>query len=81
VEIPELLLSCRALGRGLEDFILKHAFAEILTKFESKTLFLVSKDGPRNAPAIDWIQRNLTRFHNGIDEGNQFWSYTQKDKS
>ena len=80
VEILELLLSCRALGRGLEDFILREAFAQILSKYDSNTLILLSKDGPRNAPARNWLEKNSTRLSDVKSEETQIWSYTQKQK-
>ena len=82
VEILELLLSCRALGRGLEDYILGEAFAEIMRKYGTKKLLLMYRDGPRNAPAKNWLLRNSYTLSTkeAIDD-RQIWIYplTQKE--
>lgn len=52
----ETVFSCRALGRDIESV----SFACLLEKLSSlgiEQLDIDVKDGPRNAPAIDWLKR------------------------
>ncbi|MGG3310334.1 HAD-IIIC family phosphatase [Paenibacillus lautus] len=55
----ETLFSCRALGREIETV----AFAWILEKLMDRGVQLLNIEmaqGPRNAPALDWIKRFVT---------------------
>ena len=57
LRIEELCVSCRALGRHLEDPMLARA---ILLLADGKPIRRVVFDvnpGPRNGPALDWLQR------------------------
>lgn len=57
--IDELVISCRALGRNIEDVMIKKAFM-----FTNETLclngeiMLSYKRGERNKPALNWIEKN-----------------------
>lgn len=59
--VRELCVSCRALGRRLEDALVLRALAG-MAAFEGchKVLFEVA-EGPRNAPAREWLARLLGR--------------------
>jgi FkbH-like protein len=57
-QIDEVCISCRALGRGLEDLIVLGAIKAGLDSRRAPEIirFEYSK-GPRNAPARDWLER------------------------
>ena len=52
--VTDLLLSCRALGRGVEHKMLSHA-AEIAESRGRQRVGMVLKRGPRNRPAVDFV--------------------------
>ena len=55
--VEELCISCRAMGRQLEDTLILEAIRD-MPLFEdcSKVTFRI-QHGPRNQPAIDWLAR------------------------
>jgi FkbH-like protein len=57
--VEELCVSCRALGRSLEDLMIAGAIElaaqAIGNAFE--TLEFAYRKGPRNAPALSWLER------------------------
>lgn len=55
VAVAELCISCRALGRGLEDVIVAAALDRVAPEPGQVTFHYVS--GPRNQPARDWLER------------------------
>lgn len=58
--LDELTVSCRALGRNLENVMLPYMFqvaADVLTT--DKKICISYKEGPRNGPALKWLA-NLT---------------------
>jgi FkbH-like protein len=70
--IMEFAVSCRAIGRGLENEIfensIKHAIPpEIGIKTRVNLLF---KAGPRNSPVLDWLQHNAE-----ISSSNKYIKY------
>jgi FkbH-like protein len=57
--IEELCISCRAMGRQLEDTMILVAIREMpLFAGCSKVVFHV-RNGPRNQPALDWLAQML----------------------
>ena len=57
--IEELCISCRAMGRQLEDTMILAAIREMpLFAGCSEVVFHV-RNGPRNQPALDWLARML----------------------
>ncbi|WP_249730314.1 HAD-IIIC family phosphatase [Paenibacillus sp. J2TS4] len=63
-ELIEVVFSCRALGREIETI----AFARLLNRLLElgiKQLTIEVQEGPRNAPAREWLQRFIT------DPGNE----------
>ena len=54
LQIVEFCISCRVLGRGLEEII----FASLVsaTGQECKDISMTWRDGPRNKPALDWLR-------------------------
>jgi len=53
--VDELCISCRALGRGLEDILVIEALRGIRSHFPSRRVAFRHATGPRNAPARDWL--------------------------
>ena len=64
--ITELCISCRALGRRLEDLMVREAIALILDELPAERVDLRWIRGPRNEPALTW----LTRFASVQCEGD-----------
>ncbi len=58
--IKELCVSCRALGRHIEDIMLKKGFQFLKEKLKTNdSIMLEFKYGPRNNPAKNWIEKNF----------------------
>jgi FkbH-like protein len=55
--VEELCISCRALGRGLEDMLVVEAIQESLRRRPARRVAFKHRTGPRNAPARDWLER------------------------
>jgi FkbH-like protein len=56
--VEEICISCRALGRGIEDALIAEALAGIVRQAGgAKDLVFRLVEGPRNAPARDWMER------------------------
>jgi FkbH-like protein len=66
VRVEELCVSCRALGRHLEDAMLTRALLLLAGDRAPRTVVFDLRRGPRNAPARQW----LARYANArVDEG------------
>jgi FkbH-like protein len=57
LHIDELCVSCRALGRRLEDSMLTQAVLVMAGQPAPETVIFAVRKGPRNAPARDWLAR------------------------
>jgi FkbH-like protein len=57
VLVEDVCVSCRALGRGIEDVLLDTALHRIGVELDAQDLHLAVADGPRNAPARAWLDR------------------------
>ncbi|HZT73256.1 MAG TPA: HAD-IIIC family phosphatase [Terriglobales bacterium] len=55
--ISELAISCRALGRRLEDLMVAEAVHAVLAELPASRVEFLHRTGPRNAPARDWLMR------------------------
>lgn len=56
--VEEICISCRALGRGIEDTLITEALAGIARRASSaRELVFRFVEGARNAPARDWMER------------------------
>lgn len=56
--LKEMVVSCRALGRNLENIMLPYLFLLAREKLKtSDTLRIHYQKGERNTPAIDWLKR------------------------
>ena len=62
LRIDEICISCRALGRHVEDFMLTRAFMLLSDELGcGEELVLTYRAGPRNAPARAWLERYAGR--------------------
>src|SRR5439155_22849579 len=64
IELDTLLMSCRALGRGIEDAVL-HDLLEVVRGQGGEHLAGQFVAGPRNQPMQAFLRR--TGFRNGTD--------------
>jgi FkbH-like protein len=55
--ILELAISCRALGRGLEDLIVAEAVRAIQVELPAARIEFLHHTGPRNGPAREWLAK------------------------
>lgn len=62
VAIEECFVSCRALGRGIDEVIVLGAIQGVLDYFRAKRAFVQYKQGPRNTPALKFIQSFLEEY-------------------
>lgn len=57
--VEELCISCRALGRHLEDLMIGQALVPVVGKRSDKPpLIFQFKKGPRNGPGLNWLARH-----------------------
>lgn len=55
--VDDLCISCRALGRKLEDLMVTEALRRAAHELEAREVALTYRIGPRNAPALEWLAR------------------------
>jgi FkbH-like protein len=55
--IEELTISCRALGRRLEDLMIAEAVQAIREELPASEVKFLHRTAPRNGPARDWLAR------------------------
>lgn len=55
--VKELCISCRALGRQLEDHVIFGALCAVAHQYEISALTFDLVEGPRNHPAFAWLER------------------------
>jgi FkbH-like protein len=56
--VEELCISCRALGRGIEDVLVAAAVGRMLEESGADSLAVEYAAGPRNEPARAWLARH-----------------------
>ena len=61
-QLEECFVSCRALGRGIDQIIVSGAIATGMQKLGLSSLLANIHEGERNSPAINYYQENLARF-------------------
>lgn len=61
VEIEDCFISCRALGRGIDDIIVLGAMNTILRHFSCSKLKVDFQKGPKNVPAERFVQKYLNQ--------------------
>ena len=54
--IDEICISCRALGRNLEDFMISQVLRKIIEERAVCKIAINYKEGPRNKPAMEWLK-------------------------
>jgi FkbH-like protein len=74
VELDTFLLSCRALGRGVEDAFL-HAMFEVAKRLDAPRLTAPFVEGPRNQPARDFFARTSLQQAEGRFEAESAAGY------
>ena len=65
--LEECFMSCRAMGRGIEDIIILGAVQKVLEYLDCDKLRICFQDGPRNAPAKKFVQDYLEHYLNDSD--------------
>lgn len=55
VVVEEICVSCRALGRGVEDYLLAAAVGRLMAEFGTDGAAVVYEPGSRNEPARAWL--------------------------
>jgi FkbH-like protein len=55
--VEEVAISCRALGRGVEDVIVAEALRGALGEAHPDRVCFAFRNGPRNGPAREWLCR------------------------
>jgi len=67
IEVIEFAISCRAIGRGLEGQIFWGSTdAALLNPTERLDIFVRPVTGPRNQPAIQWLEESASRKDSGL---------------
>lgn len=61
VLLEECFVSCRALGRGLDETIVLGALRELLSTLNSDRLRITFQRGARNEPAARFVQQHLSQ--------------------
>lgn len=56
ITVEELCISCRAMGRKLESTIVLKALQQMPIFSGSENVIFKSRQGPRNQPALEWLQ-------------------------
>jgi len=55
--VDDLCISCRALGRQLEDVMISEAISLVLERLPASRVTFAFTAGPRNEPARSWLER------------------------
>jgi FkbH-like protein len=55
IVVDELCMSCRALGRYVEDVIITEALDRVMNEFNTRRIAFPFVRGPRNSPALNWL--------------------------
>ena len=67
--LDELTVSCRALGRNLENIMLPYLFKIASDKLQTNNMVQIGyKCGPRNSPALSWLSA-ITNSELSSDSG------------
>lgn len=70
VTIEECFVSCRALGRGVDEMIVLGAIQRILEDFQKEALLIRFQEGPRNVPAQRFVRERLAAY---LEEPKRFF--------
>ncbi|MEZ8929131.1 MULTISPECIES: HAD-IIIC family phosphatase [unclassified Vibrio] len=61
-ELQECFVSCRALGRGVDRAVVIGAIKQAIIGLGLTKLYVKFKEGPRNKPALDFINKHLKEY-------------------
>lgn len=64
VEVVEAFISCRALGRGIDENIIIYPIQLAMERFNNNRLLFSFTKGERNTPAEEFINNNLQEYKN-----------------
>lgn len=64
IEIEECFMSCRALGRGIDNIIVSEAIKGICETLRCNKVRIDFKNGPRNMPAEKYLDQYFSEFKN-----------------
>jgi len=73
--IDEVAVSCRALGRGIEDVVLNRVLCDFVDRTGASQVEILYTQGSRNRPALDW----LSRTSHPISESRWKWDSDKVD--
>ncbi|MBC8095254.1 MAG: HAD-IIIC family phosphatase [Akkermansiaceae bacterium] len=59
--VDELVISCRSLGRNLEELMIAEALKLACPEWKARKLIFHVNEGPRNGPARAWLERAAGR--------------------
>lgn len=62
IYLDEICVSCRALGRNLEDYFIFFPLQILCKKFKFKNFYLQFTDGPKNSPAKKYFDKLQKKF-------------------
>ena len=68
LELEECFVSCRALGRGIDELLVKKGIQVLAERFKTKKLQINFTDGERNVPARKFVNDFLKAYENKIDD-------------
>jgi len=66
LEIREFCISCRAIGRNIEKYILANMIEKMTPLVEFETVSVELNVGPRNVPAADFCKHNLPQKQDNL---------------
>lgn len=75
INITECFVSCRALGRGIDEIIVKGAIEVIRMALSGDSIHIEFQKGPRNLPAEKFIEHYLSSYVDAYSH----WSYRFPD--
>lgn len=67
--VEEVFMSCRALGRGIDDIIVMGAISLLAQKLGTDKIKVLFRDGERNRPAKEYLNQYL---HDYTNQGKTF---------
>lgn len=78
--VEELCISCRALGRGIEDALIGAAVGALLTETGADVVAVRYRPGPRNEPARAWLAEHAAGPVSGPGEVVLGWDRDACDR-
>lgn len=69
ISVDEIFVSCRALGRGIEDVIVLGAIQSLCEKLQTERVKICFQKGERNLPAQRFVEQYLKNY---LDQPDRF---------